>query len=342
MSEVRVILQQWKKAPDSSYAMATVVRVVGSSYRKPGARMLIDQTGHSVGAISGGCLEDDVRRQAVRSIAMGKARLLAYETTDEDVEGTKKIKLGCNGKIYILIEPILCGDHSIFHLLQTIVDQGKPAVLRSTFHSEAGSMVSDLTHDVFWPDDASKTEDEKVQPTLDTERSQVLEADDGQVSFYDFIEPPISLCIVGSGYDVAPLVQIADVLGWTSTIISRRAKHLDTIPSTASRITCSEPSELFDQFIPSYRTAFVLMSHNYMYDKNFLHALLQYDIPYIGMLGPKSKFQKIKREWREEGIKIDAKRLDSVHSPIGLDIGSKRAEEIALAISSQILSAFQG
>lgn len=344
MSEIRAILDYWKKDTTASYALATVVHIDGSSYRKPGAHMLIDEKGQSVGAISGGCLEDDVRRQAIRVMSTGQARLLAYETTDEAEDGSKKIKLGCNGKIYILVQAVSANaDTHVLRDFDQILSAGQTAVHLTRLQLGASTKVLSIDRRIIALPFAGSFDvmpTELIQQVINKERSAFQRLDADMAFFCDYVQSPISLHILGAGYDVLPLVQMANVLGWPCDIISRRAKTLQGIPPNIRRVIGSNPEDILHQLQITERSAFVLMSHNYEFDKLFMEALLEYDLPYVGMLGPQSKWMKMKNEWAASEKTFGEERINIVHTPIGLDLGARRAEEIAVAICGQVLNIF--
>ncbi len=312
--------------------------------------MLIDNLGQSTGAISGGCLEDDVRRQAGRVIVNRKPKLLSYETTD-DVTGDRKIKLGCNGKIHILLEPILPeNENKVMHLFDKIVHEQKTmavacAYSHSLYNAEQMGTNFFLDTDLHFKSFNSNTKPGQqihnmMKDVLNVKSNQYLLLDNGENEvFIEYIKPPIALNIVGAGYDVLPLIKMAHVLGWHTKIISKRESIIRSLPKETARFTAAQPEDVEFLIQPNSPVdAFVLMSHNYEYDKAFLRFLIQKDLPYLGMLGPRSKLNKIKREFEVEQLDVSPLDWQKLHSPVGLNIGSNRAEEIAVAIIAEILA----
>jgi xanthine/CO dehydrogenase XdhC/CoxF family maturation factor len=160
-------------------------------------------------------------------------------------------------------------------------------------------------------------------------------------AFIEVIKPPLSVIIIGAGNDVIPLVDMADILGWETTVIDGRANYAKKERFTsACQVLVSKPEQVFDQVEIDERTIFLLMTHNYNYDKAMLKQLLQKNITYIGMLGPKKKRERILDEFKDEGLVFTEQQLSVLHSPVGLDIGAETSEEIALSILAEIKAFF--
>jgi xanthine/CO dehydrogenase XdhC/CoxF family maturation factor len=158
-------------------------------------------------------------------------------------------------------------------------------------------------------------------------------------AFIEFMQPTVSLVIVGAGNDAIPMMQIANTLGWDIRVVDGRNTHAKPEKfQTACQVLVSKPEDVLKQLPIDDRTAFVMMTHNYNYDMAMLKALLPMDIPYIGMLGPKKKTARMLKEIQDAGVKIDESMLEKVYGPTGLELGAETPEEIALSITSEILS----
>ncbi|MEY4051484.1 MAG: hypothetical protein RIR64_469, partial [Bacteroidota bacterium] len=160
-------------------------------------------------------------------------------------------------------------------------------------------------------------------------------------AFLDYIQPPISIVIVGAGNDAIPLSKMADLLGWEVKVVDGRNTHAkqDRFIS-ACQVLVSKPEKVLEQIKIDDRTCFVLMTHNYQYDLEMLKALLPLNINYIGMLGPKKKLEKVLNDLATQGIVPTDKQLESIYGPTGLDIGAETAEEIASSIIAEIQAVF--
>ena len=303
--------------------MATVVHVDGSSYRRPGARMLVDDEGFLTGAISGGCLEGDALRKAMHALSQQKTKLVTYDTSNED-DMSIGIQLGCAGVIQVLFEPINSSLHyNPIELIRRSISKRQDAVLQ--------------LHDTF-----IKDMKEVLAARKSIFKSYVVE-DKSITAFIEFMLPPISLVIVGAGNDAIPMMQIANTLGWDVRIVDGRNTHARPEKfQSACQVLVSKPEDVLEQLPIDDRTAFVMMTHNYNYDMAMLKALLSMDIPYIGMLGPKKKTDRMLKEIQDAGVWLDDKILEKVHGPTGLELGAETPEEIALSITAEILSVMNG
>lgn len=350
MKEIKQIIQAFElaRSKQQKAALATVVHVEGSSYRGPGARMLITEDGMLTGAISGGCLEGDALRKALMVMMQGKPLLTTYDTSDEE-DAIIGVGLGCNGIIQVLIEPIASEDPTNpIILLQSILQKRQAAVLVTFFSLQNKWSEQQGTRLLLKADgEVLKTDNMPVAlPTVMKEAAHTLKNKDAvflaydEVSvFFEYLPPPVSLIVAGAGNDVFPLVQMSEVLGWDITLVDGRPKYANAQRFPACRLIVADPENALQHLVIDDRTAVVLMTHNYNYDKALLKAMLALPVNYIGMLGPKKKLSRMQAELAEEGIQLAEER---VFSPVGLDIGAETAEEIALAVLAEIKAVFAG
>ena len=216
MKEINDIIKAYDKAvlQNQQTALATVVKVEGSSYRRPGARMLVTDAGELTGAISGGCLEGDAFRKAMLAIIQQKNKLVTYDTTDED-DAKLGIQLGCNGIVHILFEP-LKNDTEVntISLLRKIVDQRKNAVLGTVFNMNANAnqlgtcCFINEEENIFLEQKLKSELQENSRMVLENEMTIVKEMDNNEVLF-QFIPPVVRLVIVGAGNDAIPLMKMS-------------------------------------------------------------------------------------------------------------------------------------
>jgi xanthine dehydrogenase accessory factor len=346
MKELNDIIRAYDKAvsQNKKTALASVVKVEGSSYRRPGARMLVTEVGLITGAISGGCLEGDALRKAQFAIFQQQNKLEIYETTDEGDERLG-VQLGCNGTVYILFEPIRNEDpNNPINLFKRAAENRKEAMIATVFNplnknQQTGTCLF-LSEDVkILLTDYAGIEKEG-QSILEQRNSIVREHDDTSV-LYQFIPPSIQLVIVGAGNDTQPLTELANSLGWEIIIVDGRPLYAtrERFPG-ASRICLTKPSEVLSAANVDGQTAVVLMTHNYNYDLSALEQLIQTNCNFIGVLGPKKKLQKMLDDLAEKGIKLTDEVMHRIHGPVGLDIGAETSEEIALSILAEIKAVF--
>ncbi|MFB9844950.1 XdhC family protein [Mucilaginibacter ginsenosidivorans] len=329
-------------------ALAIVVQVEGSAYRRAGARMLITEDGQLTGAISGGCLEGDALRKARMVIMQQEPLLVTYDTRDDD-DAKLGVGLGCNGLIHILIEPINDHLHNPVSLLKKIINNRSHAVLVTVFSTEdrkatqPGTILclTENKHIVARGENLPYYDNllNNASRVLENHRSETINYTDAieYTAFVEHVKPLISLVIVGAGNDAIPLTKIASVLGWEITVVDGRPSYADParFPS-AKKVVVSKPEQALSHIIINEWTAFVLMTHNYNYEVALLKELLPVRPPYIGILGPKKKLERILGELEEGGMHMTEDRLSRIYGPVGLDIGSEGSEEIALSIVAEI------
>ncbi|WP_205510662.1 XdhC family protein [Longitalea arenae] len=358
MKEIQAIIQAFEEAQQQGKqtALATVVHVQGSSYRRPGARMLITQDGQLTGAISGGCLEGDALRKALLVMAQQQPMLVTYDTTDED-DAKLGVGLGCEGIIHIVIEPIVPGrpDNPI-QLLKDINAQRQHAVLVMLFSLNDRREVQPGTCLLQLPGGtvSARLSNEALQKAIATDAktafinqvsaTKTYVAEGKQfTAFIELIKPAVSVVIIGAGNDAIPVAQMAHVLGWQVTVADGRPAYATAARfPTATRVLVAKPDQVIEQVTVDAQTVFVLMTHNYNYDLKLFRQLLNRGLPYIGMLGPRKKLVRMLDELKAEGIEPTPAQMAAVFGPVGLNIGAENAEEIALSIVAEIKAVIAG
>ncbi|CAG5004023.1 putative xanthine dehydrogenase subunit A [Dyadobacter sp. CECT 9275] len=360
MKEIRDIIKAYETAllEGKRMALATVVHVEGSSYRRPGARMLVTDDGQLTGAISGGCLEGDALRKALLAISQQKNKLVTYDTTEDD-DTALGVQLGCNGIVHILFEPIRPEEkHHPLELLKKVLAQRQNSVLITLFSLNGRNNEQPGTCFLYQEkDDVITTTPEKQHFSSSFSRLkneafekndsffQTINIDNQNItSFVEFLPPAPSLIIAGAGNDTIPLTQMASILGWDVTVVDGRAGHAtrQRFPA-ANQVIISRASDVLNDIVPDSRTFFVLMTHNYNYDLALLKTLIPIDdCPYIGTLGPKKKLEKMYDDLLKQGISVTEIQKSKVFGPVGLDIGAETSEEIALSVLAEIKAVLQG
>ncbi len=353
MKEKRDIIRSYNELQklEKKCALATVVQVEGSSYRRPGARMLISEDGQLTGAISGGCLEGDAMRKALLVINQQIPALITYDTMDDD-DAIIGIGLGCNGIIKILIEPVKYDDeHNPVEVLKNIYSKRQNAVIATFFslnsknQDKSGTnFFLDQSNDLFrqslcdvWSDQI-RSEASDVLSSCKSRWTEISD-DNGEVItvFLEFVPPCVSLIIAGAGNDVLPMVNMADILGWETTLFDGRANYARKERfAKACNVLCTKPQDVVKNIMIDEYTYFALMTHNYNYDKALLFELCKHNARYIAMLGPKKKIERMLSEFEEEGMALSEKQCASIFCPAGLDIGAETSEEIALSILTEM------
>src|SRR5256714_14030570 len=276
MKEIKDILRLYERHRGESLALATLVAARGSSYRRPGARMLICGDGTTAGSLSGGCLEEEVVRRAQDIMLDGTPALMSFDT---------RLRFGCNGSIDIFVEP--AREDFLAQLAANFLERRTGRAVTIFAGDDLGTRF--LRPEMIIPPGA----------------------------FLQEIEPAIRLLIFGEGHDSAALRAFAEILGWEVFEIDQPAelaRHADS------------------------RTAAIVKSHNYGRDFAALCQLLNLNLPYVGLLGPRKRRDQLLNAVLDEGIAIDAE----VFAPAGLDLGAETPEELALALVSEIQATFAG
>ena len=349
MKEIARILEVYEQVDFAvrKAALATVVWVEGSSYRRPGARMLITDDGRWEGAISGGCLEGDALRKARQVMRDGSPIVVTYDTMDDDANSFG-VGLGCNGIIDVLIEPVDPADaRNPVGVLREFVQKRDVRVLATVLKADEFTNLMPGTRFVLTEQDTDNVPDwlyNTMRDVFDTGNplTKPFSVASGAVEvFIERIDPSIELIIFGAGYDVVPVAKLARELGWQVTVTDDCVAHLS--PKRFPVATCvlfADRTAVIDQLTITKRTAAVLMSHNFNYDRAVLQALLTTDVPYIGMLGPRKRFDKMRVEFEKFGHFFAETDFDRVHAPIGLDLGAETPDEIALSIIAEVKAFF--
>lgn len=358
MSELQRLLAAYdaERLSAKPCALATVVEVIGSAYRRPGARMLVTAEGQITGTISGGCLEGDARLRAQQVMHRAKPEIIEYDSTDIEDDLENGAQLGCQGRIFILLEPINFADNTNpLELLRETFQLQAPSVLATILKSDNATLVPQAARLLLHHDGniiRGKVDELFISDYLLPDMHEVL--DEGASAIHDYeyagasirifmelIKPAPVLTIYGAGNDAIPLVKQAKNLGWRVNVTDGRPQLATALRfPEADRVQVARIGELKQAIQP--RGFAVLMSHNYHYDMAVLEQLsIQQDMEYIGILGPRKKTDRILAGLAEKGI--DITELEKrIHSPVGLDIGAENADEIALAIMAELLAVRNG
>lgn len=356
MKEIRDIITAFDKAQNAGKqtALATVLHVEGSSYRKEGARMLITEDGELTGAISGGCLEGDALRKALFVMQEKKAKLVVYDTSDED-DVKIGFQLGCNGIIHVLIEPIdPTAKHHPVILLREALAHRAYAVIATVFSLDRNATQTGTC--LLLKEDGTtfqKNDDCHLNELLLNDAHTVLTNHKSLIAKYELnekkltafihiIKPQTTLIIVGAGNDALPLVSMGELLGWKVTVVDGRPDYANKKRfSSGCQVIVNKPEKIFSEISIDDQTVFVLMTHNYNYDLAMFRELVQRDVRYIGILGSRGKVAKMLDDLRNEGKNVD-RFIPRVFGPVGLDIAAETPEEIALSIISEIQAVLFG
>lgn len=315
MKELEGILALWAQleANGESAVLATVVKTSGSSYRLPGARLLLTRTGQRVGSVSGGCLEDDLVKKAWWLTENGPV-IRRYDTTP-DGEIAAEYGLGCNGIIHVLLERIEPGRAEIVDLVRQVRETRQPLTIEHIIAPANLVGTRNRAH-----------KQPAVFPT-------------GVELFTETLTPPLRLLIFGAGDDAVPLVKLSKFLGWQVFVFdgrahyARRDKFAEADDVLVRAPGAGEPPVPVDNW-----TAAVLMSHSYTQDLEMLKELANRQLRYLGILGPRKRALQM---LSDADIEADIEN-PSLHSPMGLDIGADGPEQVALSVIAEIQATLNG
>jgi len=311
MPEIPRILSALERAAGQPAALATLVTVDGSSYRRPGARLLLLPDGTRIGSISGGCLEEDVVERARRVFATGQPELAVYDTTVEN-DLVWGVGTGCQGVVRIFIERL---------------PAERPAWL--------GDLAANLA--------ARRDTVVDVDYAGPSPRGTHLAHGANGTSFRQTIPAPPALLICGAGDDARPLAQFAREAGWHVTVADTRPAYADRARfPEVDRLLTGSAAEAVASAAPDARTFAAVMTHRFLDDLAFLRALLPRELPYLGQLGPRQRTERLLAQLTTEGPPLTASHLAKLHAPVGLDLGGNTPETVALAILAEVQARFAG
>ncbi|KRP29836.1 MAG: XdhC and CoxI family protein [Cryomorphaceae bacterium BACL22 MAG-120619-bin32] len=300
--------------------LASVVHLDGSSYRKPGVRMLIGEDLSTIGAVSGGCVEKEIIHRASSVFADGKPKIITYDG---------RYRLGCEGILYILIEPFFI-ENTFLKRFSEVIQQRETLKIDSFFQKDDeifgnfGSQITFSNHET-----VAFSQDFSVDETTELNLfSQVL-------------VPAFKLLIIGGEHDAVKLCKIASNLGWEIDVITsaKDPKQLADFPGANSVIGESPETIQFTDL--NENTAIVIMNHSYVQDLKYLVKLANFQPTYIGILGAPKKGERLFNELFEFVPEVSVAFLNCIYTPAGLHIGAQTPEEIAISIIAEILAIFR-
>lgn len=331
--------------------LATVARVAGSAYRRPGARMWFPPDGDPVGMVSGGCLEADLAERAADVAATGRATRVVYDmrSPDDIVWG---LGLGCNGEIRVLLERLGPGAAPEWldrlsawdaarrpGALALCYESGRDDLPVGTRRGLAAPAIADPAgrdEPAFGPPAAAPL-DGALRDALGSGRSADVEAA-GARWLVEATRPPVRLLVLGAGMDAVPVVELAARLGWDVRLFDRREAALrpDRFPGAATLRAIDPDRWAPEPGLVDARTAALVMTHHFLDDVALLRALLAAAPPYVGVLGPAKRRDNLLAELGLAGPP------PPLHGPVGLDLGAETPEEIALSAIAEIQAVLAG
>lgn len=337
------------------YLVATVVCVNGAAYRHPGARMILTRFRWVAGSVSGGCLEGDISEKGWLRTKDGNPVLVTYDATtsvDNDDDIRSAFGLGCDGTVEVLLERAgVAGRIDALEFASRCLKAHKRGAMTTVFHStdpavRVGARLA-IAASGELEEEADKL-DPVLRDAIGADMRGVIEMGHGTNRTYEtaggrvevLIEavlPPPRLFLCGTGHDAVPVAALARTMGWDVIVCASEAKYSTRERfSMVDEVLVGEPDKIAARIAESDRAVALVMNHNCDRDRESLRMLLDSKLRYIGVIGPRSRTQRLLRE-------IDADDEDPrVVGPAGLQIGAESPQELALAIISEMQAVLAG
>lgn len=316
--EFKNIVEEAKSANQNGVktVLASVVALDGSSYRRPGVRMLILENGDMVGAVSGGCVEKEILLQSETVFKTGASKMMTYDG---------RYRLGCEGVLYILIE-IFQPSESFLSSFSRCIKKRSSFEIHSYYKKQEGEFkdIGSLVN---------------IDNTLfSVSNNHIKKEYINLLVFKQNMPPCFKLLIIGAEHDAVQLCKYAALTGWEVSVVAgvSESKSIENFPG-ANKFTATS-AETLDVSLIDKQTAVMLMTHNFANDLRYLVALKDINVTYIGLLGPTKRREDLLSQFTEYCPDINLEFLDCIHGPAGLDIGSETPQEIAISIMAEILA----
>ena len=329
------------RAAGEPAALATIVRVRGNAYRREGTHMLVRGNGTFECALSGGCLEPAVAEAAARVIATGNPVTVNYDLADDSIWG---LGIGCTGAVDVRIERI--GDDPMLDEWLRTLDRGEAAVLLTPLSGASGRLIVRRNGDTVGRLSDTDLERQGVQMARAELEARFPRSGSRTIRlaeiFMEVAVPPPDLVLFGAGYDAPPVAQLACGLGFAVTVVDPRQAFLAADRFPGASLVCAHADQSGHMANLRDDAFVVIMNHHLGRDRAALRLSLESKVRYIGVLGPRSRYEKLLAELADEGYRPELSKLQRVHSPVGLALGAETPHEVALSILAEILAVTRG
>lgn len=320
-SQLIHLLNRWHEQRDAQrWVLGTVYRTRGSAYRKPGAFMLFNDLGQQWGLLSGGCIEADLHRRAMRALEQGRATSVCYDSLDED-DMTFRLGLGCGGIVDIMLQPMTAETDCLeLEQVRQRLNRREPVTYWQRIPGDEGVIAV------------------RVAAGIKDQRSRLVKEADAEWLVTPL--PPLThLLVVGGGIDARPLVAMAAQLGWEITVLDPRPANgrRECFPE-ATRLSGAAPASMPEQPWFDSVNAAVVMCHSRSLDAAAITALQHKALDYCALLGPRHRSEQV---LDDAALNRDALAF-RLHGPAGLDLGGELPESVALSILAQCQASLNG
>ena len=343
MRNLLPVVERWF-SEGKSVALATVVKVYGSAPQPLGAKMVVSDQGEMAGSVSGGCVESAVVQEALEVLSSGEPRLIPFGISD-DVAWS--VGLACGGTIEVFVERL--HQNAIFQAWADALKAHRLATLATILNgTRAGQKVLILSQGRI----ATSLEDDSLLSTLVEQVTTVVSSyqparltvhttDETLDIFVDVFPPPPKIIVVGAVHIAIPLVTFARELGFRTYVVDARTAFAtrERFPH-ADDLVIGWPEDVLPRLGLDENTYVVVLSHDEKLDNPALKVALEHPVRYVGALGSRKTHARRVAALRKMGVSEDA--IARIHAPIGLDIGARRPEEIAVSIIAEIVSVHNG
>jgi xanthine dehydrogenase accessory factor len=325
-------------------ALATVVDVDGRAYRRPGAKMVVEPENRT-GSVTAGCLEHEVQTVATTAIETGTPRVETWDLTTEEWG----MGVGCDGVVSVLVEPLTETHRPVADAwwagervgVVTVVGGDLPLGTRGFYDPETRF---DGALPAWVREPAAETVGRVLEAgDVDTRRSTVEDGDRTVDLFVESVDPPPELVVFGGGDDVGPVVELAATVDFRVTVVTFRGGQADPerFPAADATVAAS-PRDVGTLGPWNEDTYAVVMSHNFVDDRLAVAELLDTPVPYIGLMGPRTRFERMCEAFTDAGWPLTERDHERLYAPVGLDLGAETPHQVAYSIVAELLAVANG
>jgi xanthine dehydrogenase accessory factor len=329
------------QAAGERVALATVVRIRGSAYRREGARVVIRDDGSYECLLSGGCLEPAVVAAAGRVLETGEPTIAAYDLEEDSVWG---LGIGCSGAVDVRIERV--EDDPVTSAWLDLLERGTASALVTGLGEASGRLLVQGGGDSHGRLTPAELGPPAVDEALRRLATPLGESGTARVNdlelFFEVCQPAPRLVVFGGGHDAEPLARLAWELGFDVSVVDPRGSLLTAERFPHATLVPSHFTEFPRTVSLDERSHVVVMNHHLERDRESLRFALASPAAYVGLLGPRSRFRRLLDALRAQGAEPDAAAVARVRSPVGLALGAETPEEIALSILGEVLAVRRG